>query len=295
MDTDINRAASLFESYGLAYYTDDADDLIYDPSVDIVFIASNHASHADYAIRALAEGKAVHIEKPHAVTEDQLKRLCQTMEESAGRVSIGFNRPGSRFGRLIREHLDAQSGPAVLNWFIAGHRIDPNHWYFRPEEGGRVLGNLCHWTDFVYRLVPPCDRFPITVTPTRALQSDADIAITYKFGDGTIAVLSFSAKGHTFEGVRERFAAHKGNVLITMDDFKTLVVDVVERKIRYSSWNRDHGHERRVRASYDMASGAETGVPVSYVWETGLLFLKTREALESQQAVVVHPFEDTLS
>ena len=50
-----------------------------DPAIDLVFIASNHNSHTDYAMRALERGKAVHIEKPHVVTESQLRRLCATM------------------------------------------------------------------------------------------------------------------------------------------------------------------------------------------------------------------------
>ena len=105
-------------------------------------------------------------------------------------------------------------------WFVAGHAIDPDHWYFKPEEGGRVLGNLCHWTDFVYQMVPPQNRYPIKITPTRWEKSDCDIAVTYLFGDGTVAAITFSAKGHTFEGVRERFSAHRGDVLISLDDFK---------------------------------------------------------------------------
>ena len=30
----------------------------------------------------------------------------------------------------------------MISWFIAGHNIDSDHWYFNPKEGGRVLGNL---------------------------------------------------------------------------------------------------------------------------------------------------------
>ena len=65
MDIDIDRAASLFETYGLVTYSDDAESLIADPAVDTVFIASNHATHAEYAIAALEHGKTTHIEKPH--------------------------------------------------------------------------------------------------------------------------------------------------------------------------------------------------------------------------------------
>jgi predicted dehydrogenase len=294
MDIDLERAASLYEQYGLVTYTDDAAVLIDDPAVDTIFIASNHASHAEYAIAALAAGKTAHIEKPHVVSDDQLQRLCAAMAGDGGRVALGFNRPLSRIGREIDARLGAEEGPSMLNWFIAGHEIEPDHWYFREEEGGRILGNLCHWTDFVLRLVPEDRRYPIEINPTRAEKADSDIAVTYTFGDGSIAAITFSAKGHTFEGVKERFAAHRGNTLITMDDFKTLDVQVVERRTRIRQRHRDHGHEELIRSSYLLGRGEGHGAPVSYVWETGDLFLRTKEALERAERLVVQPFDPTV-
>jgi predicted dehydrogenase len=291
MDLDIHRAASLCEEYGLRYYTDDADRINNDPAINLVYIASNHASHAEYAIQALRAGKNVHIEKPHVVREDQLKRLCTAMTGSQGKVNLGFNRPYSRIGQTIKRYLDQGSGPAMFNWFIAGHVISPEHWYFKDEEGGRVLGNLCHWTDFVLQLVAPENRYPLTITPTRGKKSDCDIAVTYTFGDESIAAITFSAKGHTFEGVRERFAAHRGNVLISMDDFKTLTVEVVDKKRRVAPVFRDHGHELCIKRSYEMArprrDDASAACSVDYVWETGNLFLQTKEALERNTPLLI--------
>lgn len=297
MDIDIHKAASLFEQYGLRYYADDAEKIINDPAIDLVYIASNQASHAEYAIDALRAGKSVHIEKPHVVRFDQLERLCAAMAQSKGKVGLGFNRPNSRIGRAIKRHIDSQSGPSMFNWFIAGHEIAPGHWYFKEEEGGRVLGNLCHWTDFVFQLVAPENRHPITITPTRGEKSDCDIAVTYVFGDESIAAITFSAKGHTFEGVRESFSAHRGNVLISMADFKSLTVQVIEKKHRPFSLFRDHGHELNIKHSYEMvrpsAGSPQRGCSLKYVWETAELFLKTREALETGKQTIIQPFDES--
>ncbi|MCL4721679.1 MAG: Gfo/Idh/MocA family oxidoreductase, partial [Gammaproteobacteria bacterium] len=124
MDIDVNHAASLAADYGAAYYTTDADRIINDPAIDVIFIASNHASHAEYAVRALAAGKDVHIEKPHAVTFDQLERLCAAAAASTGRVlSLGYNRPRSLIGQRIRDTLWAEEGPIMQSWFVSGHEI----------------------------------------------------------------------------------------------------------------------------------------------------------------------------
>lgn len=296
MDADIHRAASLYRAYDLNYYTDDGDTLICDPAVDIVFIASNHSTHAEYAIKALERGKSVHIEKPHAVTENQLLRLCQAILRSRGKVNLGFNRPLSLIGRRIKQSLDTQQGTAMFNWFVAGHEIAPDHWYFKEEEGGRVLGNLCHWTDFVYCMMPAEGRYPLKIIPTRSEKSDCDIAVTYIFGDGSIAAITFSAKGHTFEGVRERFSAHKGNVLISMDDFKTLTIENVDKKNRLSLSVRDHGHQANIKRSYELSRSDQNttlGCSVRYVWETGELFLKTKKALEDETSIVLQQYDET--
>ena len=298
MDIDIHRAASLYENYGLRYYTDDAEEIISDPKIKLIYIASNHATHAEYAIQALSAGKNVHIEKPHVVSEDQLNRLCSTISVCRGKVNLGFNRPQSRIGQMIKSYLDSQPGPAIFNWFIAGHEISPEHWYFKKEEGGRVLGNLCHWTDFVLQLIPQENRYPLTIIPTCGTKSDCDIAVSYIFGDESLAAITFSAKGHTFEGVRERFAAHKGNVLISMDDFKTLKIEIIEKKHKFSPLFRDHGHENCIKESYNMMTqkqknNIETGRSIRYIWETGSLFLRTKQALEENKKITISPFDDT--
>lgn len=296
MDIDIHRAASLFEKYSLYYYTQDADEIISDPAIDLIFIASNHSTHAEYAIKALEQNKSVHIEKPHVVTKNQLTRLCIAILNSTGKANLGFNRPLSLIGRQIKLSLDTQPGAAMFNWFIAGHKIAPDHWYFKAEEGGRVLGNLCHWSDFVYNMIPEEGRYPITIIPIRSEKSDCDIAVTYIFGDGSIAALTFSAKGHTFEGVRERFAAHKGNVLISMDDFKTLTIENVDKKKRLSLPFRDQGHQDNIKRSYELTTSdqnASLGCSVKYIWETGELFLKTKEALEDNTNIILQQYDET--
>lgn len=289
MDADLNRAGSLAQSYRLRYFTDQADRLLDDSEIDLVFISSNHATHAEYAIRALEAGKSVHIEKPHCVDFEQLEQLCEVMERTEGKMALGFNRPQSRFGREIKRHLDEEPGSVMLNWFVSGHRIEAGNWYFRRGEGGRVLGNLSHWIDFVYQMIPAEHRYPITIVPTRAEQADCNIGVNFVFGDGSIATTTFSAKGDSFEGVRERLTAHKGDTLVFMDDYQRLTIERGARKKHWRNFFRDHGHAARIHRSYALSRGG-TGESVQYVWEIGELCLRAKDALERNQEIVVEGF-----
>lgn len=288
MDVSPERAASLFDGYGLHYYTTDAEQIINDPSIDLVFVASNHASHAEYAIRCIEAGKAVHIEKPHVVDLDQLRRLCSAMAQHHGMVGLGFNRPHSKIGKVISNALASEHGPSMLNWFVAGHEIAADHWYHDSAEGGRILGNLCHWTDFVYHIVPDEGRQQVVITPTRWGRADCDIAVTFLFSEGTTAIITFSAKGPTFEGVRERFSAHRGHVLISMHDFKEVTVERNASKQSWSPLFRDHGHENAVRRSYEMSTTRETSYSLDYVWQSGRLFLAAKESLERNEKLTIN-------
>ncbi len=291
IDIDINRAASLSGYYKIPVYTADASEVIGNEQVQLVYIASNHASHADYAIRCLERGKSVYIEKPHAVSGEQLARLIKAMEASCGKVFLGFNRIQSRFGSIIKRYLNGQPGPGFYNWFIAGHEDLSCHWYQNPGEGGRVLGNLCHWIDFILYLASE-KNYPVRIIPVVHSAPNGNIIVVYEFKDGTVANLSFSIKNEPFEGVKEKFTAHKGNCLITMSDFQTMTIEVQDVKKKFHNFYRDHGHKANIVSAYvNVAMGLpyDRERQLSYVWNTGWLILKTKEALETGMEQTIYP------
>ncbi len=290
MDIDPHRAASLFKRYKLDSYTTDAQEMFDDPDIDIIYIASNHASHAEYAIKALEAGKVVHVEKPHVVDRDQLERLKAAAEKHNGKIHLGFNRPHGSIGKEILERFATQEGTLMINWFVAGHRIPAGHWYRNEGEGGRILGNVCHWTDFTLHMIPEGVRYPIRIIPTRTGDPDQDIAVTFAFGDGSIAALTFSAKGESFRGVREHFSGHRGDILMFMDDFARLTIDHAEKRFKVRAHHHDQGHEASILAAYEMSpkGGNKPGSPLNYVCETAELFLATRDALEQNREITIN-------
>ena len=284
MDTDTHKAASLFNHYDVQYYTDDAEKIINDSKIDLVFIASNHASHAEYAIKCILSGKNVHIEKPHVVNSQQLSRLIDAMRQKPTvKVFLGFNRPRSQLFQLLQDKLKNENGPLMINWFIAGHEIPDDHWYFNENEGGRVLGNLCHWTDLTLHLVGLSKAFPCTVYSTSPSESKSDFVFSVVFADRSCAAITFSAKGHTFEGVREVLNVHKGNLLGNITDFQSLSVEVIDNKFKKSIRFRDHGHETNIVNSLV----SDRGETIDYIYLTAKFFLAFKEALDTNKKVIV--------
>ncbi len=294
MDISRPRARSLVKRYGGAYATTDFAEIRNDHSIGLVYVASNHASHAEYAIQCIEAGKHVHIEKPHVVSQDQLARLAAAMQaHPSAKVFLGFNRPRSPLFRRLKELLAAESGPVMINWFVAGHQIDDDHWYFSPEEGGRILGNLCHWTDLSLETVAPEGRWPLSVTTVAPAGSRSDYVTTIAFGDGSMAAITFSAKGHTFEGVREVVNLHRGNLLAEIKDFKSLAFARGEKRKTAGGWHRDHGHAENVVASLHASSNSapQPAGERQHVIDTARLFLAVKQSHEQGRAIAL-AFQD---
>jgi predicted dehydrogenase len=285
-DSNYSHAASLcFHYKGLLIYKS-IDDLINDSKVKLVYIASNHASHAEYAIQCINAGKHVHIEKPTTVSFDQLVRLISSIKMHPDvKCFQGFNRPKSKLFYELNKYLRKESSPMMINWFIAGHEISDDHWYFDKAEGGRILGNLCHWSDLTLELVGIDNAFPCLIKSTAPPDSKSDFVISIEFGDRSCATITFSAKGHTFEGVREVLNIHKGNLLGTLKDFQSLDLDIIEKKIAKRLLFRDHGHKANIINSYMSSLGNTEGVSIQYLTASTLLILKIKESVDTGNSI----------
>ncbi|MDB4805580.1 Gfo/Idh/MocA family oxidoreductase [Akkermansiaceae bacterium] len=286
LDIDKSKALSLAKKYGAYQATTDFDAIINDPEIRIVYIASNHASHAEYAVKAIEKGKAVHIEKPHVVNFDQMVRLEKAMTDFPdSQVFLGFNRPKSKLFEMLLDATSKQPGNTMMNWFIAGHKIDVDHWYFSKAEGGRVMGNLCHWSDLCLHLVGIDKAFPCVISPAAAEEAKNNFSVSVTFADGSQAALTFSAKGHTFEGVREYLNVHKGDLLASLRSFQDLSLEVIDDKKVKKLMHRDHGHRANIVHSYDTTLNNAPGEMLDYVRGSALFVLKIKEALDTNSVI----------
>ncbi len=293
MDKDIHRAASFAAHYKAPLYTDNINVVTENKNVRLVYVASDNASHAEYAVKALEAGKNVYIENPHVTTMDELRNLHRAMQKHSGRVYLGFSRPVSPFGKIIIDILHAASGPATVNWFVVGHSFDQDQSYPPATELSGALGDLCHWTDFSLRLVKE-NVFPITIVPARMVNGAGNLAVALIFGDGTIANITYSGQGYRLEDVRESLRAQKGNILIAMDDFKSLEIELLGIRRRTISFYHDHGHKNNIVNAY---RNSTLNLPYdrqrefSHILNTAWVFLNTAEAFERNERITIDSYE----
>ncbi|MFC1404173.1 MULTISPECIES: bi-domain-containing oxidoreductase [Streptacidiphilus] len=186
-------AANAQRKFGFAEATTDLDAVLDDASVDAVFVATRHSSHAALTERALRAGKTVFVEKPLALTGDELAGVLKAVEESGNdRLQVGFNR---RFAPLLQEakgRFGAPTGPASLRYLVNAGRLEHGSWYLRQDtEGTRFEGEGGHFIDTASWLLgaDPVSVYALT-TP-----GNEDLQVVLRYPGGSTATISYVSNG----------------------------------------------------------------------------------------------------
>ena len=142
--------------------------------MNTVVIATRHHLHAAQVLKALIAGKHVFCEKPLCLTEDELAQIISVHEKppSEGKplAMLGFNRRFAPLAIELKSFLVRMHEPLAMHYRINAGCFPPNHWVNDPEQGGgRILGEICHFVDFMSYLADA----PAVEISTHALDNGA--------------------------------------------------------------------------------------------------------------------------
>lgn len=219
------------------------DEILADPDVGVVVVATTHERHAKLVARALRAGCHVFCEKPLALSFDELDDVESAWEASSNVLFVGFNRRYSPAIRILKERL-AWVGPLHINYRVNAGPVDPKHWYADRRQGGRLLGEVSHFVDTCIALVdaPLCGiQSAASVHGESGLASD--FIVSLEFVDGSLAVVSYGSGGSS-RTPKERIEILGGGHTAVIDDFRKLQFDGEE------TWSgkQDKGHRSLLEA-----------------------------------------------
>ncbi|MFF9428785.1 bi-domain-containing oxidoreductase [Streptomyces sp. NPDC014746] len=186
-------AANAERKFGFRRATTDLDAVLGDPSIDAVFVVTRHSSHADLTQKALLAGKAVFVEKPLALTEEELAGVLSAVEKSGNdRLQVGFNR---RFAPLLQEarkRFGDRTGPASLRYLVNAGRLQHGSWYLQQgSEGSRFAGEGGHFVDTASWLLGADPVSVYAVAPA----GNEDLQVVLRYPDGSTATISYVTTG----------------------------------------------------------------------------------------------------
>ena len=182
------------ERFAFERCTTDADELMADPEVDLVFVATRHDSHAELAVRALRAGKCVWLEKPVGLRPDEVEAVLEAERESAGWLMVGYNRRFSSHARQLREAFAERQGPLSIHYAVAAGAPPAGTWITDPAVGGgRIVGELCHFVDLCRYVVGGPVRRVSAHGLGRDPEVDDSVVTLLAFEDGSAATIEYLA------------------------------------------------------------------------------------------------------
>jgi polar amino acid transport system substrate-binding protein len=241
-----------------------ARELIADPDVGTVAIATRHSTHAALAAQALRAGKAVFVEKPPFMNAGEETELRRALEESGRPLAVGFNRRHAPFARELRAHVTGSGLPVELLIRVSAGPLPEDHWLNDLDDGGgRLIGEGCHFVDLACWIVGSLPQGVSCSTGSsegRSLAAAQSFAITLRWADGSLASILYGSGG-AGSVAKEYVEAHAGGRSAVIDDFRTLVLHGSGRPDRRKG-AQDKGHRAQLQAFRQvLEGGAEASEP----------------------------------
>jgi predicted dehydrogenase/threonine dehydrogenase-like Zn-dependent dehydrogenase len=234
------------DKFGFRYCTTDETEVLRDPSVNTVVIATRHHLHARQVLAALEAGKHVFCEKPLCLTEAELLQIAALrMFPPAGKplLMVGFNRRFAPLAVEMKEFI-GRGEPLVMHYRVNAGFIPPDHWVHDPEQGGgRIRGEVCHFVDFLTYLsgAPPVSVQALPLSHSGAY-SDDNVVATLRFGNGSLATIHYVANGDKSFS-KERVEVFGGGAVAVLEDFRRLeLVRSGKKRVAESRLAQDKGH-----------------------------------------------------
>jgi len=279
-------AAHCARKFGFARATTDADSLISAADTDIVVIATRHDSHARFVLRALRAGKHVFVEKPLALTAEEVDSIADAWSACAPsgqrpQIMVGYNR---RFAPQVVRMKSLLAGVRGAKSFVVtvnAPALAASHWMQDPRVGGgRIIGECCHFVDLL--------RFfaggEIVDARVRALASENDsaprdtLAITLGFADGSCGTIHYLANGHA-SFPKERIEVFSAGRILQLDNFRRLRAYGWPGFKSMNLWRQDKGQKACVRAFVDaVRNGAGAPIPLEELLEVARVTIALGEA-----------------
>jgi predicted dehydrogenase/threonine dehydrogenase-like Zn-dependent dehydrogenase len=266
-----SRGGNFAREHRVPVFASSIDDVLTDPEIQLVVIATRHRDHAGQVAKAIAAGKHVFVEKPLAVDWRQLAEVVDAYAAADPKpiVMVGFNRRFSPALTKAREIVAHRRAPLVIDYRLNAGYIPGDHWVQTAEGGGRNIGEACHMYDAFRALTgaPPTGVTAQTIDPggTAYFRND-NFAATVTYADGSLASLTYTALGPK-NLPKERIEIFCDGDAYIINDFKQLT-RASDGSVLWESRDVDKGHAAEIAALAEALRTAQPAIAFDELVET---------------------------
>jgi predicted dehydrogenase/threonine dehydrogenase-like Zn-dependent dehydrogenase len=263
------RGCHAAEKFGFQYCTTDEKEILNDARINTVLIATRHHLHARQVVAALNAGKHVFCEKPLCLSEEELADVVRSYTRSTTTqqpvLMVGFNRRFAPMALRMKAFLSEVKEPLAMHYRVNAGYLPPDHWVHDPEQGGgRILGEVCHFVDFLMFLASSS---PVEVQASSLANpgqySGDNVVVSLRFANGSQGTIGYLANGDKSFS-KERVEVFGGGAVAVLEDFRRLeLVRHGKKQTMRARWRQDKGHRGECEA---LANAIRTGqaVPIPF-------------------------------
>ena len=282
-------ASHVRNKFGFAHSATSSERVFSDSISAGVLIATRHNLHAPLVIAALGADRHVFVEKPLCLTRGELAQIETALAGSQGSVQVGFNRRFAGAATELRSLVRSTPGPKTLSFRVMAGALEPTSWFANhAESGGRVLGEACHFFDFLCFLFEsrPLRVSAQTVWPAAGrLPFPDSVTAQIEFADGSCGQLVYSAEGDS-SWPKEICTVFSAGLTAELENFKTL--NIHRRRKRTSRSFEGKGHAEQMTAWTAFLRGESPHpVPFEEARRSMLLTFAAMEALQQGRSIEI--------
>lgn len=201
MRRDGQKAADYAKRHGVPKWYDNADNLIQDPDINAIYIATPPSTHAEYTIKSMKAGKPVYVEKPMAMNAAECKQMVNTSKETGMPLFVAYYRRALPMFVKLKGLIDMNAiGDVkminlILHWPAkpeeldgsAGWRVDPS-----ISGGGHFHDLAAHQLDYLEYVFGPIKEVKGLATNQAGLYQVEDaVTAVFQFDSGVMGTGSW--------------------------------------------------------------------------------------------------------
>ncbi len=252
--------------YGFGFSASEPESILDDPAINLVAILTRHDLHSQQILSALQAGKHVYCEKPLAINIEELVQITNALqEEEQPLLALGFNRRFAPLAVAMKAFIEQRQEPLYAHYRVNANVLPKEHWLIDPKVGGgRIVGESCHFIDFLTFLV---GENPVEVTtmglPDNGKYSEDNVVMTFRFPDQSLGMVSYLANGDK-SYPKEYVEVFSGGQIAVLHDWRTLeLVSKGRRKVKRHATRQDKGHKNAWQTFLEAVQG-DKAPPIPY-------------------------------
>ncbi len=278
------NATVVSRNYNFKQITTDEKELFENDEINSIMITTPHNTHAGLVKKGLENNRNVLVEKPIAITEEELKEIKAAYEKSNSVLMVGFNRRFSPHAEAMRNAAEKLQTPLVMNYIVNAGAIPVDHWTQDKEVGGgRIIGEVCHFVDFMQKI---SGELPVSVfanainTDNKNFSNNDSVNISIEFSKGSIGNISYFAVGD--KALEKEYFEFSGDgCTAKMVDFKKTIISKAGKKQKIKTGSQEKGFVEEYKAFTAATKNGQSPISFESLYLTTLTTIRAIESINT--------------